>query len=156
MFTFTGESFGSEGIRDKIRNHRSNLIILLLAACGVLVHLLFYKNLEFHRDELLYFSLGEHPDFGYYSVPPLIGILASGLTKIFGYSLFAAKILPAFAGGVMVYPAAKMVQELKGSLFTQILAAVGMMCSILFYALSASSSRCLWISFFGRSPFICC
>ena len=112
--------------------HRNQLLILVLSLLGVLIHLFFYNNLGFHRDELLYFSLGEHPDFGYFSVPPLIGILSFVLTKIFGYSLFAAKILPAIAGGGMVYLVALIVSEMNGSLFAQILAGIGMICSILF------------------------
>lgn len=106
--------------------------MVLLSLAGVLIHLLFYNNLEFHRDELLYLSLGEHPDAGYFSVPPFIGILAMIVVEIFGYSLFAVKIVPALAGGAMVYLAALTAKELQGSLFAQILAGVGLICSILF------------------------
>jgi len=113
-------------------NRRINLIILLLSLSGVLIHLVFYQNLGFHRDELLYFSLGEHPDFGYFSVPPLIGFLAALLTKLFGYTLFAAKILPALLGGVVIYLCAMLAKELNGGFFAQIVAAVGIICSILF------------------------
>ncbi|MCX6219944.1 MAG: glycosyltransferase family 39 protein [Bacteroidia bacterium] len=113
-------------------NRRINLIILSLSLFGVLIHLGFYQNLGFHRDELLYFSLGEHPDFGYFSVPPLIGFLAAILTKLFGYTLFAAKILPALLGGVVIYLCARLAKELKGGFFAQIVAAVGIICSIIF------------------------
>lgn len=113
-------------------NRRINLIILLLSVFGILIHLVFYQNLGFHRDELLYFSLGEHLDVGYFSVPPLIGFLAALLTKLFGYTLFAAKILPALLGGVIVYLSAMLARELHGGFFAQIVAAVGVICSILF------------------------
>lgn len=114
------------------RTQKEQYFVLLLSLLGVAIHLLFYKNLGFHRDELLYLSLGEHPDFGYFSVPPLIGILALAVTKVFGYSLFAVRIIPALAGGAMVYLAAITARELKGSFFAQILAATGLICSILF------------------------
>ena len=115
---------------DKV--HKEQLIIILLSLTGVAIHLLFYHNLGFHRDELLYLSLGEHPDFGYFSVPPFIGILAMVVVKIFGYNLFAVKIVPALLGGVMVYLSALIARELNGSFFAQMLAATGLICSILF------------------------
>lgn len=106
--------------------------MILIPLLSVMIHLLFYKNLGFHRDELLYLSLGDHLDFGYFSVPPLIGWLAFALTKLFGYTLFAARILPALVGGVMVYMVALIVIELKGSLFAQMVSQLGLICSILF------------------------
>jgi hypothetical protein len=124
--------FRVERLKTYLRENQNGLTILLIAGLGVLIHLLFYQNLGFHRDELLYFSLGEHPDFGYFSVPPLIGFLAAILTKLFGYTLFAAKILPALMGGVVVYLCAMLAKELNGGFFSQIVAAVGIICSILF------------------------
>lgn len=117
---------------DFIKRQGFSPILLLIALVGVLIHLLFYNNLGFHRDELLYLSLGDHLDFGYFSVPPLIGWLAFVSTKLFGYTLFAARILPALVGGVMVYLVALIARELKGLRFAQVLAQLGLICSILF------------------------
>jgi hypothetical protein len=121
-----------ERLKTFLRDNHNRLTIILISVLGVLIHLLFYRNLGFHRDELLYFSLGEHPAFGYFSVPPLIGFLAALLTKLFGYTLFAAKILPALLGGVVIYLSALLAKELNGGFFAQIVAAVGIICSILF------------------------
>ena len=106
--------------------------ISMLAMAGVMIHLLLFRELGFHRDELLFFSLGQHPDFGYFSVPPMIGFLAFVLSKLFGYSLFAAKIVPALLCGVMVWLCAEMAGELGGSFFARFLAAIGFLSSILF------------------------
>ena len=106
--------------------------ISMLAMAGVMIHLLLFRDLGFHRDELLFFSLGQHPDFGYFSVPPMIGFLAFVLSKLFGYSLFAAKIVPALLCGVMVWLCAEMAGELGGSFFARFLAAIGFLSSILF------------------------
>ncbi len=95
-----------------------------LALFNVVLHLLFYNNLEYHRDELLYFSLGQHPAFGYASVPPLIGWVAAGLQFLFGYSLFAVKILPAILSGVMVILCSALTRELGGRSYAQLLAAI--------------------------------
>jgi hypothetical protein len=53
-----------------------NIIVCVLALFTVVIHLIFSYNLEFHRDELLYFSLGQHPAIGYATVPPMIGWVA--------------------------------------------------------------------------------
>lgn len=93
------------------RTNNETVMLLSLSAIGIIFHLLFYNSLEFHRDELLYFSLGEHLDFGYHSVPPLIGLLAFIATKLFGYTLFAAKIFPAIATGALIYLSALISKE---------------------------------------------
>jgi hypothetical protein len=50
--------------------------VYLIALVNILLHLAFYNTLGFHRDELLYFSLGQHPSAGYASVPPFTGFIA--------------------------------------------------------------------------------
>jgi hypothetical protein len=114
------------------RFSNESVILITLSVFGVIFHLLFYNILEFHRDELLYFSLAEHLDFGYHSVPPLIGFLAFIATKLFGYTLFAAKIFPAIAVGALIYLSALVTRELKGNLYAQILAGISILGSILF------------------------
>ena len=115
-----------------IRNHWQCICILLLALTGMLIHLLLFNDLGFHRDELLFFSLGQHLDFGYFSVPPMIGFLAFVVSKILGYSLFAAKIVPALLCGAMVLLCSRIARELGGSFFARFLAATGFLSCILF------------------------
>jgi hypothetical protein len=103
----------------------SNLPVLLLALFNIAVHLLIINNLEYHRDELLYFSLGEHPDFGFATVPPLIGWAAWLMQHLFGFSLFAVRLLPAVLSGLLVIMAAEIARELGGSHYSRILAAIG-------------------------------
>jgi hypothetical protein len=66
-------------------------LVWALALFSIVIHLLFNCNLEYHRDELLYFSLGQHPDFGFATVPLLTGWIAWIMQKIFGYSVFAVR-----------------------------------------------------------------
>lgn len=107
------------------------IIILLLAFLNTAIHLKFSGNLEFHRDELLYFSLGQHPDLGYATVPPMIGWIAWAMQHIFGYSLFAVRFFPALMGGLMVFLISALAKELGGSGYARILAAVGITVSII-------------------------
>jgi hypothetical protein len=104
---------------------RANIYILFLALINVFIHLLVINNLEYHRDELLYFSLGEHPAFGFATVPPMIGWLAWLMQNIFGYGLFAVRILPAIMSGVMIWLTATIAGDLGGSAYARILSAIG-------------------------------
>ncbi|GHB88586.1 ArnT family glycosyltransferase [Persicitalea jodogahamensis] len=96
-----------------------------IAALNVFLHLAFYQNLEYHRDELLYFSQGLHPDWGYASVPPLTGWLAGLVGATLGFSVWAVKVLPALFSGVMVLLVVAISRELGGRDYAQILAGIG-------------------------------
>ena len=103
---------------------RTNFWLWAIAFLNIALHLVFHANLEFHRDELLYFSLGLHPDFGYATVPPLIAWVAFLVQSVFGYSLFAVKLFPALLSGVFVLLTARLTKELNGGTYAQILAAI--------------------------------
>jgi hypothetical protein len=106
--------------------------IILMSISSIVLHLLIIHNLEYHRDELLYFSLGMHPAAGYASVPPLTGWIAMLMQKIFGYSVFAVRFYPAMLSGVLILLAASMARELGGSRYGSFLSALGLMISIFF------------------------
>jgi len=110
----------------------SNPVIPLMALFSIIIHLIFRNNLEYHRDELLYFSLGMHPAAGYETVPPLIGWIAWFMQTLFGYSLFAVRLFPAIVSGAMVFLAASMAKELGGSAYASFLSALGLLISIFF------------------------
>lgn len=103
---------------------RHRLIIGSLALFNVLLHLAVIDNLEFHRDELLYFSLGLHPDVGYASVPPMIGWIAALLQNLLGHSVFAAKAFPALLSGFFVILASAVTRELGGKMYARILTGI--------------------------------
>ena len=107
-----------------------SIIIGLLALLNIGIHIYFSGNLEFHRDELLYFSLGQHPAFGYATVPPLTGWIAWLMQNIFGYSIFAVRFFPAVLSGLMVFLVSALAKELGGSGYSRILAAAGIILSV--------------------------
>lgn len=104
-------------------------LIPILCIFNVVLHLLSMRFLEFHRDELLYFSLSNHLDLGYASVPPLISWMAYLMKGIFGFSMFSVKILPALLSGIFVYLGAKIAKELGGDYFAQVLTVVALICT---------------------------
>ena len=101
-----------------------NLVAFGLAALNVIIHLLVYNNLEYHRDELLYFSLGMHPAFGYATVPPMIGWLSAVLQWLFGTSIFAVKIFPALLSGAFTLVAIAITKELGGKTYAALLVGI--------------------------------
>lgn len=109
-----------------LRRNKDRIFITGLAVLNIAFHLAFYGNLEYHRDELLYFSLGLHPDFGYATVPPLIGWIAAFMQTILGYSLFAVKLFPALLSGALVFLGSAIAKELGGNSYAQILTALAM------------------------------
>jgi len=113
----------------ELKERPLKIIICSLAILNVIIHLVFSYNLEYHRDELLYFSLGQHPAFGYATVPPMIGWVAFVMKSIFGYNLFAVRIFPALLSGIMVFLISSMAKELGGSGYSRILASVGIIVS---------------------------
>lgn len=108
----------------------AGIIVGLLALANVAIHLYFSQNLEFHRDELLYFSLGRHPAAGYATVPPMIGWIALIMQNIFGYSIFAVRFFPALMSGLMVFLVSAIARELGGSGYSRVLAAAGIFLAI--------------------------
>ena len=106
------------------------ITLILLALFNAIFHVTTSFNLEYHRDELLYFSLGHHPAAGYETVPPMTGWVAWLMQNIFGYSLFAVRIFPAVLSGAMVFLTAALAKELGGSDYSRILAATGSIVAI--------------------------
>lgn len=84
---------------------------------------------ELHRDEFLHIDLGKHLAWGYTSVPPLTGLLSS-LILLLGNSVFWVKFFPALFGALVIWVVWKIVEELNGGLFAQILAATSVLFSV--------------------------
>lgn len=101
-------------------------VIIFIALANIGVRFLFYDNLEYHRDDLLYFALGTHPAFGYETVPPLTGWVAMMMQFILDGSLFAVRAFPSFLSGVMVLLTASIARELGSSRYGALLAVTGL------------------------------
>lgn len=114
-----------------LNNRRQYLIVGLIAVANALLHLLPGVHFEYHRDELLYFSLCNHLDFGYATTPPFVGLVAFISKSIFGYSVFAVRFFPAVTSGLLVILTALMAKELNGNFRSQLISALGVTGSML-------------------------
>lgn len=107
---------------DGKKNSRYWLIASIFILIHLVLHMLTATNYELHRDEMLYFNMGDHLDFGYLTVPPLTGFLAFLIKLIFGYSVFGIRLIPAIFGSATLLITAKMVKDLGGGIVALIIA----------------------------------
>lgn len=114
------------------KTQSAHWIVAFLAVINIAIHLAFFNNLEYHRDELLYFSLGEHPAWGYASVPPATGLLAWLVSSLFGYSVFAVRLLPAIFSGALVVLSSQIAVLLGGRSYAQILTGIAIIVTPVF------------------------
>lgn len=99
------------------------LPILSIAAAKLILHLIFIQNYGFHRDELLYVALGQHPAFGYWSNPPLLGWISAFVQNTLGGELWSLRLVPALVMCTVVVLTGLMAREMRGGFYAQFLAA---------------------------------
>lgn len=116
-----------------VKNHAP--FILLFVALKLLLNMLAAGHYGFHRDEMLHLTLGDHLDWGYMEVPPLIALLAKISTAVFGDAVFAARVFPAIASALMVWFTGLMVVEFGGRRFA---IAVACLCMVFSPGMAAS------------------
>ncbi len=84
----------------------------------------FVTPYEYHRDELLYFSMGTHLRLFEMDFPPFIALLSEALRHTIGVSVPAYRILPALFGVGVMLLAVLIARELGGGRWAQALTAL--------------------------------
>lgn len=108
---------------------KENLLLLILVLLKFsLPFFLQHSVYELHRDEYLYYEQGQHPDLGYLENPPLIAALAA-ISSLFGGSIFWIKFWPSLFGAATLWLTTRIVKELGGGWYAQLLAALGILFS---------------------------
>jgi len=100
-----------------------NRTLLLLALCGVLMHILLNGQYGFHRDELDVIMNARQLDWGYVAYPPFTPFIARLELLVFGESLRGLRIFPAIAQGVVMFLAGMIARDMGGKRNAQILTA---------------------------------
>jgi hypothetical protein len=103
--------------------------VLWLALSKMVFHLFFIERYGIHRDELLYLALGDHPDAGFWSTPPLTGWINWLTQHTLGDALWAIRLPALVAGCLLVILAGLMARELGGGRYAQWLAAAAVVVS---------------------------
>jgi hypothetical protein len=106
---------------------KNNSLILSVSLFNLLLH--FYNNAfttyGYFRDELYYISCTDHLASGYVDQPPFSIFILSINRLLFGDSLFALRLLPAIANGLVILFTGLIVKKFGGKTFAQLLACVG-------------------------------
>ncbi|MEC3877619.1 glycosyltransferase family 39 protein [Chryseobacterium salviniae] len=111
---------------------KSRIILLIFIVLKfVIQYSLINPEYELHRDEYLHLDQGKHLAWGFLSVPPVSSWQAFIINAL-GNSVFWVKFFPALFGVLTMVAVWKTVEELKGTLYACILAASGVLFSVLF------------------------
>jgi 4-amino-4-deoxy-L-arabinose transferase-like glycosyltransferase len=100
-----------------------NILLAVLALCGILVHILLNGQYGFHRDELDFIMSARQLQWGYVSYPPLTPFFARIGLELFGESLRGLRVLPAMAQGIAMVLAGLMARDMGGKRSAQLLTA---------------------------------
>ena len=111
---------------------RGTLAALVAAKLAIHVGALLTTPYGFHRDEFLYFAMGERLRLWRMDFPPAIALLARGVRALLGDSLLAIHLVPLLAGTAVLALAVLVARELGGARFAQGLAGVCVLASPLF------------------------
>ena len=97
-------------------------ILISLCVVKLLLHIFTsVRHYGYFRDELYYFDMARHLDWGYVDAAPLVAVYAK-LALWLGGSLAALRILPALAGAGLVAISILIARELGGGRYAQFLA----------------------------------
>lgn len=119
------------------RHHHLILAISIIAFAQFLLHLGAMNRYGFHQDELLYLALSKHLDWGYRETPPFIAFAGWLGQTLFGDSLLATRLIPAFCAGAIVHLTGLITMRLGGKLFAVLAACIGVAFSSAFLATGA-------------------
>jgi 4-amino-4-deoxy-L-arabinose transferase-like glycosyltransferase len=101
----------------------NNIILLGLALCGILIHIVLNGQYGFHRDELDVIMNARQLDWGYVAYPPITPFLARIELELFGESLRGLRVFPAIAQGIAMILAGLMARDMGGKRNAQMLSA---------------------------------
>lgn len=138
-----------------MENHPTKLAwswIAWVLAAKIILHFFTNGNYSYHRDELLYLALGNHPDFGHWSNGPLIGWTSWFIQHVLGDSPFMIRFIPTLLGCGLIVLAAAMARDMGSGKWGQFLAALSILVSPMYLRASTMFQPVifdvfLWTSF---------
>ena len=109
-------------------------LIVVLVGVKLLLHVATaaVTPYEFHRDELLYFSMGTHLRLFHMDFPPLIALASELLRHTVGVSVFTYRLLPALAGAGVLLVALVTVRALGGGRVAVLLTGIAVLTGVVF------------------------
>ncbi|GAA3424039.1 glycosyltransferase family 39 protein [Streptosporangium nondiastaticum] len=137
------------GCRKPPRSARVPVAVTALATLAALLAV--SPRYGYHRDELYFRLLGEHPALGYFDTPPLTPMIARVSIGLFGDGVTALRVLPALSAALVVVLTALLARELGGGRTARIVAAAGVAATTLVLVaghtlLTLSADLPLWVA----------
>ena len=105
-----------------INSKKTIILIGFILLKFLLQYLLHNPTYDLHRDEYLHLDQGNHPAWGFESLPPFTSWVAC-LIRLFGNGVFWVRFFPALFGAFTLLLVWKTIEVLKGNLFALILGA---------------------------------
>lgn len=105
-----------------------NVLLGSFALCKLAIHLLSNRNYGFHRDEYLYLDESMHLSWGFMEAPPITPFIGR-IALLLGGDVQMVRFFPALIGAATIFLLGKMVREMGGDRWAQIIA-----CSVLLLA----------------------
>ncbi|PZG12077.1 glycosyltransferase family 39 protein [Nonomuraea aridisoli] len=99
--------------------------VAAIAALLSVILLALSPGYGYHRDELYFRVLSEHPAWGYVDQPPMTPMLARAGIALFGDTVTGIRVFPALAAALLVVLVALIARELGGGRAAQVMAAAG-------------------------------
>ncbi len=126
-------------------------LVLYVVALKVVLQLLLAGRYGYFSDELYYLACSEHLGWGYVDQPPLIAVITKFARAVTGDSLLSLRLLPALAGGALVWLVGAITRQLGGDRFAQFLAALAVLAApvymVFHYLLTMNAfDPLLWMS----------
>ncbi len=127
MAIATSSTVGHEPQRSELAS--GSAVVWCIAGAVLLLQLATAKRYGYFGDEMYHMACGEHMAWGYVDQPPLIAVFAWLTRHLFGTSVFAIRLFPAFASFALVWLTGLLTRELGGGRFAQGLAALCSACA---------------------------
>ena len=108
--------------------------VIAIAVAAVAIHLATAGGYGYFRDELYYIACSDHLAFGYVDHPPLSILILAVQRHLFGDSLYALRLFPALAAGVLVLISAALAAELGADSFGRALTGLCILATPVFLA----------------------
>ncbi len=106
------------------------IVLLILMAVKLVLQLFLNSKAGLHRDEYLYLAFADHMDWGYVSVPPMIGVVSWIIKNVFTDSPFWVRFFPVLASLATMGLMGWIVLELGGGVTAVLLSGLAFMFSI--------------------------
>lgn len=120
----------------------------LLLLAKFILHFSTNGNYSYHRDELLYLELGNHPAFGHWSNGPLIGWISWFVQHTIGDSPFMIRFLPMLLGSGLMILAVWMARDMGGGKWAQFIAGLSILVSPMYLRASTMFQPVIFDVFF--------